>query len=226
MCTAAAPLVQLASDSTFDVVAALGRDWVFEPKLDGHRLLVSRRGCWTRSGRGVRFGQLEAACPEGALLDCELVTATGRSTASRVLSAVRCGRTCDLRAVAFDVLEVGGASVRHLPQLARRALLVGLSLAGALSTVASYADATEAMEASAEGIVAKRTSASYVHARTDDWRKAKWSYRYTAPHVDTRANCRGRRHGTMGDALHDEIDWSAVEAGIASVTRSLRRQYH
>jgi bifunctional non-homologous end joining protein LigD len=200
---------QLATDSDFATVAALGHGWTFEPKLDGHRLLVSRAGCWTRSGRAVSYPHIEAACPEGALLDCELVTA-GRSTASRVQSAVRSGRVATLTAVAFDVLEVGGASVGHLPQRERRERLVGLGLQGALSTIASYADAGDAMAASAEGIIAKRADAPYVHARTDDWLKAKWQY---------------HRDGSSVDWLHDEIDWSAVEAGALAVTRTTERLY-
>ncbi len=203
--------VQLATDSTFAVVSTLGDGWTFEPKLDGHRLLVSRDACWTRSGRALSLPHIQAACPEGALLDCEMGTATGRATASRVQSAVLSRRFTDLRAVAFDVLTVDGVDVTGRSQADRRAALVSLHLdAPALSTMPTYTDATEAMDASAEGIIAKRSSASYIFARVDTWRKAKWQY---------------HRAGSSVDWLHDEIDWGAVERGELTVTRTTGRLF-
>jgi bifunctional non-homologous end joining protein LigD len=200
---------QLATDSTFAVVAALGAGWTYEPKLDGHRLLVSREGCTTRTGRTVTYAAIQAACPDGALLDCELVTKHGRSTASRVQS--RRNRPDELRAVAFDVLRVGGVDVTGLPQLARRAILVALDLdAFVIQTVESYDDPTLAMQSSEEGIIAKRSEAAYHLGRVSTWLKAKWAY---------------HREGSCVDWLHDEIDWSAVEDGKATVTRSTMSIY-
>lgn len=204
-----APTVQLATDSTFAVVAALGDGWTFEPKLDGHRLLVSRETCRTRSGRAISLPHIQAACPAGAVLDCELVTKYGRSTASRVQA--RRNRPDELRAVAFDVLRVGGVDVTALPQFARRAMLVALKLDEfEILTVENYDEPTIAMHSSAEGIIAKRSDAPYTFGRTSDWLKAKWQY---------------HKPGSSIDWTHDRIDWNAVEAGTLTVTRTTDRIY-
>src|SRR3954468_5553365 len=119
--------------------------FLFEPKWDGFRAIVFRRGAETLlQSRDLKplnryFPELEqalaAALPDGCVLDGEIVVASAggldfdalqqriHPAASRV---AKLARETPARFVAFDLLAAGGAPTMELPQAERRARLEAL----------------------------------------------------------------------------------------------------
>jgi len=118
----------------------------FEPKYDGWRAVVDTRGgrpvIWSRQGTDLtaRLPDVWAAAahqvPPGFVLDGEVVVWSGGRLAFEALqqrmisSRARMSelvRRQPASFVAFDILEVAGQDVRHLPWSARRQLLEELA---------------------------------------------------------------------------------------------------
>ncbi|MGH4033801.1 ATP-dependent DNA ligase [Actinomycetota bacterium Odt1-20B] len=128
-----------------------GGGWAYEPKFDGHRLVVLVRGgseggggggvgLQARSGRTVTaaFPDLAAAAaglPPGTVLDGEVVVwrdgridfgaVQQRANGTRARAAAL-ARSLPASYAAFDLLAEGGADCRGLPYEERRARLVRL----------------------------------------------------------------------------------------------------
>ena len=171
--------------------------WLVEWKYDGMRAQLLRRDgaswLWSRGEELItdRFPELaRLPLPEGTVLDGEILIwqpgdvpsafadlqkRMGRKTVSPKLLA-------ELPAVlvAYDVLELDGVDIRHLPQLERRALLENVvAQAGAPALrlsprieAASW-DALAAIRAESrargvEGMMLKAASAAYGVGRTKD----------------------------------------------------------
>nr|WP_314627010.1 ATP-dependent DNA ligase [uncultured Janthinobacterium sp.] len=171
--------------------------WLVEWKYDGMRAQLLRRDgaswLWSRGEELItdRFPELaRLPLPEGTVLDGEILIwqpgdvpsafadlqkRMGRKTVSPKLLA-------ELPAVlvAYDVLELDGVDIRHLPQLERRALLENVvAQAGAPALrlsprieAASW-DALAAIRAQSrargvEGMMLKAASAAYGVGRTKD----------------------------------------------------------
>ncbi|MFN8642377.1 MAG: DNA ligase D [Candidatus Binatia bacterium] len=179
-----------------------GRDWLFELKYDGIRLLVLRRAgappqLRARSGRDVtaQFPEIAAAAAhlpcDAFAVDGELIALDERGAGSFTLLQSRLGltnawdveratATVPVQVFAFDLLAVAGHDVRGLPLTARQALLRRLAPARG---VIRYADhvveaGTAFFDAAAahdvEGIVAKRADSPYRSGRRSrDWLKIK-----------------------------------------------------
>jgi bifunctional non-homologous end joining protein LigD len=175
--------------------SASGRDlsngWVFEPKLDGWRAVVTCDGVVsvrTRTGRDITASLPELASPPPsisarcAVLDGELVAGAGKpedfyGIAGRVASR---RHSIPLTFVAFDVLFLEGESLCHRPYRDRRELLAGLEVCGgSWATVPSFdGGASEVLDACTdlglEGLVAKRAESRYRSGqRSRDWLKLK-----------------------------------------------------
>jgi ATP-dependent DNA ligase len=177
----------------------VGQHWRYEPKLDGFRGLLWRRGSGqgqllSRNARDLSpwFPEIVAAAqklPPGTLLDGEIVISDEAgwvdfaglqerlSTArNHVQDAVR-QRPAAL--VTFDLLEARGASIQAQPLLQRRSELQRLldGLHPCLQLVEQTADVQLARDwlslASLEGVVAKRADRPYVTGRVRDWIKVK-----------------------------------------------------
>ncbi|MET7932682.1 ATP-dependent DNA ligase [Streptomyces sp. NPDC005322] len=122
-----------------------GRGLAYEPKFDGHRLLIFRLAdsvrMQARSGRIVTraFPDLEAAArelPAGTVLDGEVVVWTGgrtdfaavqkRAAAAGATRAARLARELPASYAAFDLLATGEEDLRPLPYEQRRARLTEL----------------------------------------------------------------------------------------------------
>ena len=173
--------------------------WVYEPKLDGVRVLVYASG-----GRIQLFSRnrkpLDAAYPElvealglavrgDAVLDGEIVAvdpATGQSSFSRLQRrmqlrdegrALRSGVLVEL--YLFDCLFYEGIDLTGLPLVDRKAVLRDVVWYDApirftpFRTTGSAAMFREACAKGAEGIIAKRAEGRYVSARSPDWLKIK-----------------------------------------------------
>ncbi|MFD9356851.1 ATP-dependent DNA ligase [Streptomyces sp. NPDC060031] len=172
----------------------------YEPKFDGHRLVVLRTAedvvLQARSGRIVTsaFPDLAAAArqlPAGTVLDGEVVVwhagrtdftlVQRRAAAATAARAAVLAQTLPASYAAFDVLELGGLDLRARPYERRRALLVDLllPLGPPLQPVPMTTDpelaATwyETLPASGiEGLVVKRLDQAYPAGRRA-WQKLR-----------------------------------------------------
>ncbi|MEU1072412.1 ATP-dependent DNA ligase [Streptomyces sp. NPDC005878] len=176
-----------------------GPGWWYEPKFDGHRMVVFREASGVvlqaRSGRIVTaaFPDLVAAAlemPAGCVLDGEVVVWTGgrtdfaavqrRAAATPARAALLAARL-PVSYAAFDVLADGGEDVRRLPYGERRARLVSLlaPLGPPLQPVPATPDVDTALTwyetlpaSGIEGLVAKRDDSAY-RGGTRAWRKVR-----------------------------------------------------
>ncbi|MEU9233351.1 ATP-dependent DNA ligase [Streptomyces subrutilus] len=171
----------------------------YEPKFDGHRLVVVRTEAevvlQARSGRIVTsaFPDLEMAArllPAGTVLDGEVVVwhagrtdfaLVQRRAAATAARAAVLAQTLPASYAAFDVLELAGLDLRGRAYERRRALLVDLllPLGPPLQPVPMTTDpelaATwyEALPASGiEGLVVKRLDQAYPAGRRG-WQKLR-----------------------------------------------------
>ena len=166
-----------------------GDVWAFQPKWDGHRVLVRvrRDGVDAVSSSGLdrveRWpwlsdvgAQLGGPLGVGTVLDGEVIAMddTGHHSFGLV------GDTSRPHAfVVFDVLAAGERSLLQAPWVERRALLdAHLRPAGRIMLTPTTGDGDLLWEVMAaqgyEGIVAKRRDSRYVPgARSSSWRKTK-----------------------------------------------------
>ncbi|MGE7387459.1 ATP-dependent DNA ligase [Streptomyces sp. NPDC004126] len=172
----------------------------YEPKFDGHRMVVLRTGedvvLQARSGRVVTgaFPDLAAAArqlPAGTVLDGEVVVwhagrtdfalVQRRAAAANAARAAVLAQSLPASYAAFDVLELAGVDVRGRPYERRRALLVDLllPLGPPLQPVPMTTDPElartwyETLPASGiEGLVVKRLDQPYPAGRRA-WRKLR-----------------------------------------------------
>jgi bifunctional non-homologous end joining protein LigD len=165
----------------------VGDAWVYEPKWDGHRVLVKRAGSdfdaisstgkpklpqWPWLAKAVA-----AATDHDVVLDGEVIAydADGRHTFQSVGRADR-----DHAYVVFDLLALDGEDVRHRAWSERRALLEQLVRPVAPLSITPVSDDADVMEAATraqhfEGILAKRTASTYQSGkRAPAWVKVKY----------------------------------------------------
>jgi bifunctional non-homologous end joining protein LigD len=164
-----------------------GDDWVYEPKWDGHRVLVRRSGDdidAVSSAGNPKLPQwrwlasaVTAATDHDVVLDGEVIAydADGRHTFQSVSHAER-----DHAYIVFDLLALDGEDLRDRPWSERRALLESSVRPAAALSITPVSDDAEVMEAATraqrfEGIVAKRTSSTYQSGRrVPTWVKVKY----------------------------------------------------
>lgn len=143
-----------------------GKDWVFERKFDGIRLLAYKDGRRVELFSRNRLPQnmpaiaaAVAALPASQLILDGEVSWDGHSSYH-----------------VFDVLWIDGRKVTALPLEERRALLEALPLASPLARVARIGGAqpwTRAAREGWEGVIAKRVGSPYEHRRSKLWLKMK-----------------------------------------------------
>jgi bifunctional non-homologous end joining protein LigD len=177
-----------------------GRDWIFELKYDGYRLLAEKRGdavrLLYRSGRDAtrlfpEIARAVRALPYGSLLlDGEIcaLDPAGHPDFQRLQQRARLTRAVDIEHAAvqspvvpylFDLLEAEGRDLRPLPLLERKRLLRRvLPPKGVLRYVDHVAERGEDFHAEVrkrglEGIVAKRADAPYKPGRSPSWLKLR-----------------------------------------------------
>jgi bifunctional non-homologous end joining protein LigD len=164
-----------------------GDGWAYEPKWDGHRVLVRRDSDVVDAVSSTGKPKLPqwrwlAAAVKGAterdvVLDGEVIAydADGRHTFQSVGHAER-----DHAFIVFDLLELDGQDLRDLPWSERRALLESTVHPTAALSLTPVSDDPEVMEAATraqrfEGIVAKRTTSTYQSGRrVPAWVKVKY----------------------------------------------------
>jgi len=168
-----------------------GDQWIHEIKFDGYRTLayIDRKiTLRTRSGLNwtEKYPTIAAALKKlkvkDAVLDGEIcfVDENGRSDFQKLQNALKAGVTKNLVYFVFDLLELGGKDLRDESQIKRKERLKKL-LANAPSEI-RYAehwqvDPDQLLSASCslglEGLISKRTDASYESGRTRNWIKSK-----------------------------------------------------
>jgi bifunctional non-homologous end joining protein LigD len=174
--------------------------WVFEPKLDGYRVLAARQNgaarLYTRNGNecGDAFPEVTravAALPfDRLVLDGEVVALDERGIPSfqRLQGRARLRRPIDIRHAAveapvtyyaFDLLGFEDFDLRTLPLTTRKGLLQRvLPPLGALRYLEHVEDDGEALYREAErlgleGVVGKKASAPYRSGRSPSWLKVR-----------------------------------------------------
>jgi bifunctional non-homologous end joining protein LigD len=174
--------------------------WLFEPKLDGYRMLaflrdgelslLSRRGiAYTRQFPSI-VAALQSMSDEDCVFDGEIIALGGDGKPSFNALQSRAGAASEVEIAAaerrvpvvffcFDLLHHAGRSLRGLPYVERRALLQALVRPSAQVQLVHADDDGIALYAAAldtgfEGIVAKRKTSIYRPGqRSPDWLKVK-----------------------------------------------------
>jgi len=180
--------------------APAGKDWCFEIKYDGVRVLARRDGedvkMIGRSGEDItkRYPEVAAGLAGLAvphfLVDGEIVAAdeSGKPSFERLQARMRLNKPRDIQAamervpvrgIFFDVLSLEGHDLRKLPLAERKELLarlvppIGPVQRSDFILEQGPAFLEAASELGLEGIVAKRLSSSYQPRRSTDWIKIK-----------------------------------------------------
>ncbi|NBE51211.1 ATP-dependent DNA ligase [Streptomyces boluensis] len=196
------PPLRVALAESVDALPTDG-PWAYEPKFDGHRLVVFRgegpRGVLlqARSGRTVTgafpdLAEAARALPEGTVLDGEVVVwtegridfaAVQRRAAATPARARQLARTLPASYAAFDLLAEAGDELRARPYAERRERLVArlAPLGPPLQAVPMTtdpevaADWYESLRATGvEGLVIKRLDQGYPAGRRS-WLKLRHS---------------------------------------------------
>jgi bifunctional non-homologous end joining protein LigD len=217
------------------------KGWLFEPKLDGYRILAARtRGeprLLTRNGNDCATSFPEilravAALPfDRLVLDGEVVALDdgGRPSFQRLQSRARLSRPIDIRHASvntpvtfygFDLLGFEDFDLRPLPLADRKAVLRRvLPPVGALRFLEHVEEEGEALHREAErlkleGIVAKKADAPYKGGRSSAWLKVR-SRRTDDFVVVGFTAAKGSRGGFGALQLADYVDGTLTYAGRA-----------
>ena len=183
-----------------DAVARSNPEWLYEPKLDGYRVITFVRDGSVRlqSRRGI---DLTAVFPEitadlaladngQMVLDGEIVAldANGRPSFNALQNRVQLKTSSDIAKaqreapavlVCFDLLHFGGVNLRAAPYVDRRRYLSQCLLPSTHIQLIHVATNAEQLYAAAtasgfEGIVAKRRNSTYqTGKRSNAWLKIK-----------------------------------------------------
>ncbi|MBI2963955.1 MAG: DNA ligase D [Deltaproteobacteria bacterium] len=189
------PMLAEARDRPFS-----GKDWLFELKYDGFRLLVAREGgeprLLYRRGDDVtaRFPEIARAVRalpfDSLVMDGEVVVLdeTGRPSFQRLQKRAQLARAADVERAAgehpataflFDLVGVEGFDLRSLPLVERKEILRRIvPPAGALRYADHVAERggdffEEVGRLGLEGMVAKQRSSPYRAGRSADWIKVR-----------------------------------------------------
>jgi bifunctional non-homologous end joining protein LigD len=182
------PTPQLATSVTRPPA---GAGWLFEPKLDGYRVLcriedgnvtvLTRRGNdWTSRFAAIAEAAGTLPC-RTALIDGEAVVfgPHGVTSFQRLQNALKASDS-QIVLVAFDLLHLDGWDLKRAPLVERKALLQRL-LDGAPAALRYGTHVTDqgskffaaACKLGLEGVIAKRAGDSYREERTRSWLKIK-----------------------------------------------------
>lgn len=191
---AAAPQFRDVQLATLADVPPTGSSWVHEVKYDGYRALLVKSGdrvaAFTRKGNDwtEQFAGLARAAAaidaQSAAIDGEVVALDdkGMPSFSKLQNALKGGG--ELKFFAFDLLELDGTDLTHLPLLDRKAKLQPLIAAVGEPLLYSdhiAGDGEQVLDTlckfGGEGIVSKRADGKYVGKRSTSWLKIKCTKR-------------------------------------------------
>ncbi len=218
-----------------------GAGWLFEPKLDGYRVLAARIGgearLLTRNGNDCAASFPEvvralAALPfDRVVLDGEIVALDDKGVPSfqRLQGRARLSRPIDIRHAAvnlpvtyyaFDLLGFEDFDLRPLPLIERKqALRQIVPAVGPLRFLEHVETEGEALyreteRLGLEGIIAKKADSPYRPGRSKVWLKIR--SRHTGDYVVVGYTApKGRRGGFGALQLAEYVDGELVYAGMA-----------
>lgn len=195
MPTKLAPMLAEVGDTPFHHA-----DWMWEPKLDGYRVLafIDRHGVRLRSRRGLDLvgafptlvAELGQQAVDGMILDGEIVAfdASGKPSFNALQNRVQLKTPRELAAAdrstpalffCFDLLYFAGIDLRDMPYRERRRYLVQCLLLSPLVQLVHAAQDGVALLAAAldsgfEGVIGKRMDSRYQAGRRSPlWLKVK-----------------------------------------------------
>jgi bifunctional non-homologous end joining protein LigD len=190
----AAPQFRHVQLATLADVPPTGSSWVHEVKYDGYRALLVKSGdrvaAFTRQGNDwtEQFAGIARAAAavdaRSAAIDGEVVALDdkGMPSFSKLQNAIKGGG--ELTFFAFDLLELDGTDLTHLPLLDRKAKLKPLIAAVGEPLLYSdhiAGDGEQVLDTlckfGGEGIVSKRADGKYVGKRSTSWLKIKCTRR-------------------------------------------------
>ncbi|GGG13940.1 SPBc2 prophage-derived DNA ligase-like protein LigB [Paenibacillus albidus] len=177
-------------------------DFIFEPKIDGHRLIYSQESgavqLYTRHNNECtrQYPELQLPFANDIILDGEVACVdptTGVSDFESVMSRFQARRADKIQQLTrtlpayyaiFDILMYKGQDLRGMPLLRRKEILAGLSLPSGRFGVVPHVDgAGEALfeqieTRGMEGVVGKRKNSLYeTGRRSAAWQKViNWTY--------------------------------------------------
>lgn len=178
-------------------------NYVFEPKIDGHRLILSHINGQTRlytrhnnectrqypelagftfDGDIILDGEVACSDPQTGAIDFELVME--RLSAKKVDKILKLSATLPVNFLAFDILRYRGVELRGRSLMDRKEVLsaADFSCFPFIGKIPFIEDEGEALyehirARKMEGIVAKRKNSIYVGNRSAAWRKIiNWQY--------------------------------------------------
>jgi bifunctional non-homologous end joining protein LigD len=210
-----------------------GPGWLFEPKWDGYRAIVTLRGgeatLTSRNGkdlterfRDVARAAVHAVRTPSAVLDGEVCALDETGAARFETLQSGSGR---LVLMVFDLLALDGEQILDRPLAERRRLLERLvdPASDTVRVSPAFEDGPALLEAAAvqglEGVVAKRADAPYRPGRrTPEWQKLKLRLEDDFPIVGfTRGTGRRARLGALvlGRREADGLHWAGnVGSGL------------
>ncbi|WP_309120996.1 RNA ligase family protein [Paenibacillus sp.] len=169
-------------------------DHIFEPKIDGHRMIYSHINggtrLYTRHNNEVttKYPELLPGLEDDVILDGEVAQvdpATGTISFEALNERFQLRRTERIQAAArtnpvsfivFDILQLRGKDLRSLPLMRRKEILAGLQVQNPNISIIPIFDGSgialfrSIQERGMEGIVAKEKASRYATGR----RVAKW----------------------------------------------------
>ncbi|GAS82363.1 ATP-dependent DNA ligase [Paenibacillus amylolyticus] len=176
-------------------------EFIFEPKVDGHRLIYSQQAekvrLFTRHNNDCtrQYPELllsfdsdiildgEVACtdPETGLNDFEAVMS--RFSTKQASKITQLTHKLPATFAIFDILFYQGRDLRKLPLVERKMILHSLSLPSSNFGVVPHIEGageelyTQIEAMGMEGVVGKRKDSQYLSRRSKDWLKViNWSY--------------------------------------------------
>ena len=206
------------------------KEWVFETKWDGFRLMTEKRGhavrLWSRNGIDVttRYAVLLPALQKidgSCVIDGELcaLDAHGRSRFQLLQNALN--KKARLLYVVFDALFVGGQDIRAKPLLERKEILKALLPRDPLLRFSEHVpkhgkrEFAKARRLHEEGVIAKRATGLYYSGkRTREWLKFKAVHEQEVVIIGYTEPRRSRKYfGSLVLAVRDKAAERWVYAG-------------
>lgn len=175
-------------------------NYIFEPKIDGHRLILSRMNgetrLYTRHNNEVtrQYPELWDVGVDDIILDGEVacVDSTGaicfesvmeRFSARKSDTVQRLSQRLPANYIVFDILRFKGKDLRGLSLAQRKDILAGIDFSNPRIGIIPYIQENgevlfeEILAKKLEGMVAKRINSIYVSNRSEAWLKIiNWKY--------------------------------------------------
>ncbi|MGW8823337.1 ATP-dependent DNA ligase [Paenibacillus lautus] len=176
-------------------------NYIFEPKIDGHRLLFSQEGgqlrLYTRHETDCtrQYPELLTPFDDDILLDGEVACTdpdTGLVDFENVMTRFQAKKEQRIRQlmdispvtyVVFDILRYKGQDLRKLPLMRRKEILSSITMPNPHFGVVPFVEGAgealfEQMEAQElEGMVGKKINSIYESRRSPNWQKViNWTY--------------------------------------------------